>query len=121
MNGDDQEFQQRLICALQRSAPATLRAATLNEVQRELGAARFDRRLGRLAAAVLFVGIGLNAALVLRGDARSSDAAEATMARGSQTALAQTAVVVADATDAETARRFVRQMAALGRWELADE
>jgi hypothetical protein len=36
-------------------------------------------------------------------------------------ALAETAVVVADATDAETARRFVRQMAALGRWDLSDE
>jgi hypothetical protein len=74
-----------------------------------------------LAAAVLFVGIGLNAALVLRGDARSSDAAKATTARSSQTALAQTALVVADATDTETARRFVRQIAALTGSELLDE
>jgi hypothetical protein len=121
MNDDDQELEQRLVCALQRSAPEGLRAPTLSEVRRELAAARFDRRLGRLAAAVLFVGIGLNAALVLRGDARSSDGAEATTARSSQTALAQTAIVVADATDAETARRFVRQIAALTGSELSDE
>ena len=121
MNDDDQELEHRLVRALQQSAPASLRAATLSDVRRELGAARFDRRLARLAAAVLFVGIGLNVALVLRGDAGVSDGAEAATARSSQTALARTAVVVADATDAETARRFVRQIAALGRWELTDE
>jgi hypothetical protein len=119
MYDDDQELEQRLACAMPRSAPAGLRDATLAQVQRELRASRWDLRLGRLAAAIFVVGVGLNAGLALQGDARPG--AKARMAANSQAALAETAVIVADATDAETARRFVRQMASLGRWELSDE
>lgn len=121
MNDDDQELEQRLACAMPRGAPASLRDTTLAQVQRELRSARWDRLLGRLAAAILVVGVGLNAALALQGDARSTNATKSRMAGSSRAALAETAVIVADATDAETARRFVRQMAALGRWELSDE
>jgi hypothetical protein len=117
MNDDDQELEQRLACAMPRGAPASLRDATLAKVQRELQSARWDRRLGRLAATILVVGVGLNAGLALQGDARSARGSRARMAAGSRTALAETAMIVADATDAETARRFVRQMAALAGWE----
>jgi hypothetical protein len=121
MNDDDQELEQRLMCAMPRSAPAGLRDATLAQVARELRASRSDRRLGRFAAAILIVGVALNARLALQVDARPADRNKARMAGSSRTALDQTAVIVADATDAETARRFVRQMAAIGRWELSDE
>ena len=121
MSDDDQELEQRLACAMPRSAPAGLRDATLAQVQRELRQARWDQRLSRLAAAILIVGVGLNAGLALQGDARLADDAKSRMAANSRAALAETEVLVADATDAETARRFVRQMAALARWELLDE
>jgi hypothetical protein len=121
MNDDDQELEQRLACAMPRGAPVGLRDSTLAQVQRELRRARWDRRLGRLAAAIFVVGVALNVGVVLQGDARSSDAANSRMSANSRAALAETEIIVADATDAETARRFVRQMAALGRWELSDE
>lgn len=121
MNDDDQELERRLACAMPRSAPAGLRAATLAQVDRELRAARWDRRFGRLAAAIFVVGVGLNAGLALRGDTRPAGGAEVRMAGNSPTALVETAVVVADATDTETGRLFFRQMTALGGWELSDE
>jgi hypothetical protein len=117
MTDDEQELEQRLACAMPRGAPAGLRDATLAQVQRELRSARWDRRLGRLAACVFLAGIALNAGLALQGDARPADNAQVRIAGNSREALNQTAVIVADATDAETARRFVRQMAALGGWE----
>jgi hypothetical protein len=118
MNDDDQELERRLACAVPRGAPPGLRAATLAQVQRELRSARWDRRLGRMAAAIFVVGVGLNAGLALQGDVRAANEAKAPMVRDSRAALA---VVVADATDAETARQFVRQMAALGGWQQSDE
>jgi hypothetical protein len=121
MNDEGQELEQRLMCAMQRSAPVSLRAATLAKVQRELRRSRWDRRLGRLAAAIFVVGVGLNAGIALQGDARMANGTKASMAAKSRAALAETAVIVADATDAETARRFVRQMAALARLDLSDE
>jgi hypothetical protein len=118
INDDDQELERRLACAMPRGAPADLRATTLAQVQGELRAARWDRRLGRLATAIFVIGVGLNAGLALQDDARPASGAKTRMAENSPAALA---VVVADATDAETARRFVQQMAALGGWELSDE
>src|SRR5688572_25953103 len=121
MNDDVQELEQRLACAMPRGAPANLRDAALAQVQRELSSARWDKRLGCLAAGIFISGVVLNAGVVLQGDSRSSDAAKSRMAANSRAALAETAVIVADATDAETARRFVRQMVALGGWDLSDE
>jgi hypothetical protein len=121
MYDDDQELERRLASAMPRAAPASLRAATLAKVERELRSMRFDRRLGRLAAAVFFVGIALNASLAMQGDARPAGAVKAPLAANSRIALAETAVVVAEATDAETARHFVRQMAALDGWDFSYE
>jgi hypothetical protein len=121
MNDDDQELEQRLARAMPHGAPAGLRDATLAQVQRELRAGRWDRRLGRLAAAILVAGVALNVGLVLQGPARPANGAQARMAGNSRSALAETEIIVADVTDAETARRFVRQMAALGAWELSNE
>jgi hypothetical protein len=121
MSDEVRELEHRLMCAMPRSAPASLRPATLAQVQRELRRARWDRRLGRLAAAIFVVGVGLNAGLTLQGDARLVNGINSPMAAKSRAALAETAAIVADAADAETARRFVRQMAALGRLDLSDE
>jgi hypothetical protein len=43
------------------------------------------------------------------------------VAGNSPSALAETEIIVADATDAETARRFVRHIAALGGWKMSNE
>ena len=47
-----------------RAAVGGLREATLGRVQQELRSSRWDRRLGRVAAVLLVVGIGMNAATV---------------------------------------------------------
>ena len=91
-------------------------------MRRELAAARWDRRLGRVAAALVVAGVGLNAVVGLR-DSHVARPAEAGLARreGMQSSLVATAAAVAEATDAETGRSVARQMAALGGWELSDE
>ena len=71
---------------------------------------------------LLVVGVGLNVAIGLRS-AGSRDAAPQQIARSSsQQSLVETAIVVAEATDAATGSRFARQLAAMSGRELtADE
>lgn len=102
--------------------PVGMRAAVLADVERELRAARWDRRLGRAAAALLVIGVGLNfsAGWQLGGSVkgRHENVARAEV----RPSLVDTAVIVAEATNAETARRFARQLAAMSGRELtADE
>jgi hypothetical protein len=102
-------------------SPRELRAAVLASVNRELRAARWDRRLGRMAAVLLVVGIGLNVAI---GQPDGSGGGETARVRRSEArpSLVDTAIVLAEATDAVTAQRFARQMAAMtGRELTADE
>lgn len=123
MNGESFEQIEVQIASLQlNGAPSGLRAAMLADVQRELRAARWDRRLARAAAVLLVVGVGLNLAIALR-TAESGRSQQARMVpSGSRQSLVDTAVVVAEATDLATASRFARQLAAMSGRELtADE
>jgi hypothetical protein len=123
MNDDSLEvIERQLTAVLSSGAPPELRGAVLADVQRELRAARWDRRLTRAAALLLVVGVGLNVAIGLRSTG-SREAAPQQMARSnSRQSLVDTAVVVAEATDAATGSRFARQLAAMSGRELtADE
>ena len=98
--------------------PAELRAAVLADVRSELRAARWDRRLGRAAAVMLVAGVGLNAALARHSDRFQPSHVAASPTRDS---LIHTAVIVAEATDATTARRYARQFAALQGRQLSGD
>jgi hypothetical protein len=117
---DDESLQlieQQLTEALP-DAPVELRVVVLSTVRGELRAARWDRRLGRVAAALLVAGVGLNVAIGLNA---ANSLRPARAAGPSQEALVQTALAVAEATDVETGRRVARQMAAWGGRSLTNE
>jgi hypothetical protein len=118
------QLEQRLAAA-GPGPPARLRDAVLADVQRELRAARWDRRLARLAATALVLGVGWNAlnfAFDERGDGRAApDRALAEVDGGSRDALVQVATTVAEATDAATGRNVARQLAALSGHTLSAE
>ena len=84
-------------------------------------AARWDRRLVRAAVLLLIVGVGMNVSLTLVGSRSPELRASHVVHDRTQESLVETAIVVAEATDAETGRRFARQMAALSGRELTDQ
>lgn len=105
-----------------RGAPSELRAAVLADVRRELRAARWDRRLARAAAVLLVVGVGLNVAMGWRSTGLRDGSRQQVVQSTERNSLVDTAVVVAEATDAATGSRFARQLAAMSGRELsADE
>jgi hypothetical protein len=113
-----QEIERQLRLTAPADAAPELRGAVLAQMQRELAAARWDRRLGRLAAVLLVAGVGLNAAMGLNGESTG----RATLAEApSQESLVRTAVAVAAATDAETGRRLAQQMAAWSGQSMTNE
>jgi hypothetical protein len=115
MNHDESlnEFESQLSAAQSSGAPVELRRAVLDSVARELRAARWDRRLARAAVVLLTVGIGLNAYQVLSPlDATTLRNRQIARA-GSSENLIETAIVVAEATNADTGRLFARQWAAM--------
>lgn len=115
------EFEQQLASARQVGAPTALRGRVLSDVERELRAARWDRRLARAAVVLLVVGVGMNAALVL-GEKETRIAPHRQLAtKDSQQAIVDTAIFVAEATNGETGRQFARQLAALSGRELTDQ
>lgn len=99
-------------------APPELRGAVVAQMQRELAAARWDRQLARLAAALLVAGVGLNAAI---GWSAASGDRPPLAAGSSQDSLVQTAVAVARATDAQTGRLMAQQMAAWNGQTMTNE
>jgi hypothetical protein len=108
-----EHFEQQIASLPPIGAPPALREMVLTDVQRELRASRWDRRLARAAVVLLAVGVGLNAAAGLQSandvGNRLPIAAQASPRRS----LVDTAVVVAEATDARTGRQFARQLAAM--------
>jgi hypothetical protein len=101
-------------------APRELRGAVLADVRRELRASRWDRRLARAAAILLIVGVGMNGAMVMqsiREDRRAMHIAESE----SRQSLMDTAVVVAEATDARTGSEYARQLAFMIGEPLSDD
>jgi hypothetical protein len=107
---DDQSLAQleRRLGANSDGAPESLRDAVLATTRRELRAQRWDRRLGRAAAALMLAGIGLNAGVGLISEHSTSSSTFAT-----NDALVRTAVAVARATDVETGRLMAHQLAAI--------
>jgi hypothetical protein len=103
------------------NSPAELRGVVLEDVRRELQSARWDRRMARLTAALLFVGVGINLLIGVRSGTsypgRLADDRQAV----TRTSLVDTTVLVAEATDAATARRFARQMAAMAGRPLTED
>ena len=114
-------LEQQLTPLLPGSAPPALRRAVLDDVNRELRAARWDRRFTRAAVALLVVGVGLNGAIVLTGSSPSDQRPKQFALDASPNSLVETAIVVAEATNAETGRQFARQLAALNGRELTDQ
>lgn len=105
----DDETLERRLGANNGGAPESLRNAVLVATRRELRAQRWDRRLGRAAAALVLAGVGLNASVGLISERSTSSSA----AFATNDALVQTAVAVARATDVETGRMLAHQLAAI--------
>ncbi len=110
-NLDDLESIERHLTNLPLpSAPPNLRSAVLKDVHRNLKAQRWDRRMAWAAVALLVVGVGINGAL---GWTNRNSSASQTFAISRPDVITRAAVVVAEATDAETGRQFARRLAAL--------
>lgn len=123
MNDETCELVEGQLAAFQRpAAPPALRAVVLADVERELRAARWDRRLGRVAVGLLVIGLGLNFSAGWQFSGSMNGRRENVARAEVRPSLVDTAVIVAEATNAETARRFARQLAAMsGREITADE
>lgn len=110
-NSDDLELIERQLTNLPLpSAPASLRSAVLTDVHRNLKAQRWDRRMGRTAASLLVVGIGMNAMIGWRN---ALPAPNQTVAEFMPSAITQVAVVMADVNGIEMACQITRHVAAL--------
>ena len=103
------------------SAPFELRQAVLSHVHRELATARWDRRLGRATMVLLILGVGLNASGGLHWPQPATRQRNQLVHDRSRESLVETAVNVAEATDASTASRFARHLAAVAGWTLTDD
>lgn len=93
-------------------APRELRDAALADMRRELRAARWDRRLARMAAVLLVVGVGLNVG-IMSTTTWEYDRPLPVAESNARQSLVNTAVVVAEATDAKTGGEYARQMATM--------
>lgn len=107
------EFELQLAAVGRLGAPPELRRAVLRDVERELRAVRWDRRLARAAVVLLTVGIGLNAYQVLAPKNLATSHNRQIARADSSQSLIETAIVVAEATNADTGRLFARQWAAM--------
>ena len=111
MNDESLEVIERQIVADRfPGAPAELRGAVLRDVQRELRAASWDRRLARAAVVMLVAGVGVNVAMMLPERMQSTGLLATT---SQQDALAQVAASVAEATNMQTGRQVARSLAAM--------
>ncbi len=99
--------------------PRELCGVVLSDVQRELRAARWDRRLARAAVVMLVVGLGLN--LVNGLSPSALDRREQLQVANVRPAIVETAIVVAEASDAITAQQIARQIAAMSGHKLTDD
>jgi hypothetical protein len=113
---------ERQIASMQPvGSPMELRGLVLSEAERELRAARWDRRMARAAGVLLVVGVGMNLAVGLRLDKTGNGPLARSQQAMTRASLVDAAVLVADATDAATARRFARQMAAMAGRTLTED
>jgi hypothetical protein len=122
MNDESIEsIEKQMIAAHPRGAPDGLRAAVLADIARELRSSRWDRRLVRAAAVLLVVGMGLNGAVGMRGATSPSGTQPRLVQSAPRQSLVDTAIVVAEATDAATGSRFARQLAAMSGRDLTSD
>jgi hypothetical protein len=91
------------------SVSSDLREQVLQQTRRELRAACWDRRLGRVAAVLLLVGVGLNASSMWLTPSGSS---WQTASRPSPESISNLETTMAEATDPETGRRLAQHYAA---------
>src|SRR4051812_42070234 len=99
-----EDIERQIVAANVPDLPAELRGKVLADMQCELRAARWDRRLARIVAAVLVVGVGLN---VLNGMRSSALDRPANLhVADDRASLVDTAIVVAQMSDVATAQRF---------------
>jgi hypothetical protein len=105
-----EQFEQQLVRARALGAPKELRGTVLCNVQRELRAARWDRRLARTAVISLVVGIGMNAAFLLPERAATPQLGTVKL---KQDSLVQVAISVAEATDVRTGQRVAHRLATM--------
>jgi hypothetical protein len=112
-----EQVEQHLAALRPLGAPAALRIAVLQATHRELQASRWDRRLARAAMSLVMVGLGLNVAIGLR-PMNLHGRLPSVVRSNSQQSLVDTAIVIAEATDAATGSRFARQLAAMSGHEL---
>jgi hypothetical protein len=103
------------------TAPRELRTAVLRDIERELRAARWDRRLAQVAAVLLVAGVGLNVAIASRTAGSHVRSQQSVAESSKRQSLVDTAVVVAESTDPATGRRFAAQLAAMSGRELTSD
>ncbi len=103
------------------SVPFELRQAVLSHVHRELATARWDRRFGRATIMLLVLGVGMNASVGLPWPPPATRQQNQLVHDRSRESLVETAVNVAEATDASTASRFARHLAEVAGWTLTDD
>jgi hypothetical protein len=121
MNDEELDNLERQLASLHLPiAPLELRGFILADARHELQAARWDRRLARAAAVLLVVGVGLNLSIGLPSTSGTTVQERPVARSGAQQALLDTAIVVAEATDAATGGRFARQFAAMSGRALTD-
>jgi len=119
MNNDPLEpLEQQLAQSRQSKAPEAMRTPVLAAVHRELAAQRWERRLARAAAVLLVAGIALNWTVGLRGERTASRRMEIA---AKPEVIVEVAVVVAEATDAETGNIFAQHLATLSGTTLSNE
>lgn len=113
------DIERQIVATDAASLPGDLRGKVLADMQRELRAARWDRRLARIVATVLIIGVGLNVVNVMRSSA--VDRPAALHAMNERSAVVDTAIMVAQVSDAATAQQFARQIAAVMGRKLTDD
>jgi hypothetical protein len=120
----DQSFQhieQQLAALRPAGAPRELRAAVLAGVHRELRSSRWDRRLARMAAVLLIVGVGLNVSIGVKSLNDSAAHSNYVVQERPRQSLVDTAIVIAQATDARTGSQYARRLAAMIGQPLSDD
>ena len=107
-----EDVEQQIAAGRLPGAQSLLRARVLDDSQRELRAARWDRRLARAAAVLLIVGVGLNLVNAL-GSSELDQQQQTRVAADVRPSIVDTAISVAQASDTTTAHRIARQIAAM--------
>jgi hypothetical protein len=111
-DGTPEQIESQLAAMRPTGAPSELRGTVLADVRRELRASRWDQRMARFAAVLLIVGVVMNLAVGMKLNRDEQQRRHVAEARTRQS-LVDTAVVVAEATDARTGSDYAKQLATM--------